>query len=341
MVIDSDRRLSAADPRVATLRAELRSTAPRCHAAGPAVGRIETAGRCAGQRRYRGRRGHPADPHAGRRRSACRSPAGWSACSTRTRRPGCPPCSTTIKAGATVLRGQRRRHAADQRSGLPAGDGVRGGRPAGQLSARPVGGDHRAGRLRAAVGPVLLRGVRAAQAVRAPDLAGRSWPANRAPCVFFESPRRLAECLHDAVDVLGAERRAVVCRELTKIHEEIRARIARRAGRSGPHDGVLGEITVVLAGAQPVADLPTLLAEVRRVGRERYAGQGRLRAGRRRRIPARRRGVSSTTRCCARVPAGRSARLGESTGVETAVGPTMGGPCAGTPATRRPGRSRR
>ncbi len=40
-------------------------------------------------------------------------------------------------------------------------------------------------------------------------------------CVFFESPRRLADCLRDAVEALGPERRAVVCRELTKTHEEI------------------------------------------------------------------------------------------------------------------------
>jgi 16S rRNA (cytidine1402-2'-O)-methyltransferase len=80
-------------------------------------------------------------------------------------------------------------------------------------------------------------------------------------CVFFESPRRLADCLRDAVDVLGTERRAVVCRELTKTHEEIvRGSLAELAEWAG--DGVLGEITVVLAGATPRADLPTLIDEV-------------------------------------------------------------------------------
>ncbi|MCT7657344.1 16S rRNA (cytidine(1402)-2'-O)-methyltransferase [Mycobacterium deserti] len=80
-------------------------------------------------------------------------------------------------------------------------------------------------------------------------------------CVFFESPRRLADTLASAVDVLGPERRAVVCRELTKTHEEIRrgslGELAEWAA-----DGVLGEITVVLAGATPRADLETLVAEV-------------------------------------------------------------------------------
>ncbi|CKI31526.1 16S rRNA (cytidine(1402)-2'-O)-methyltransferase [Mycolicibacterium smegmatis] len=80
-------------------------------------------------------------------------------------------------------------------------------------------------------------------------------------CVFFESPRRLAETLRDAVDALGADRRAVVCRELTKTHEEIRrGSLAELADWAD--DGVLGEITVVLAGATPTADLPTLVAEV-------------------------------------------------------------------------------
>ncbi|MGV9801980.1 16S rRNA (cytidine(1402)-2'-O)-methyltransferase [Mycobacterium sp. NPDC003449] len=83
----------------------------------------------------------------------------------------------------------------------------------------------------------------------------------RRTCVFFESPRRLAETLRDAVDALGPQRRAVVCRELTKIHEEIvRGSLAELAEWAA--DGVLGEITVVLAGAVPTADVPTLVAEV-------------------------------------------------------------------------------
>jgi 16S rRNA (cytidine1402-2'-O)-methyltransferase len=80
-------------------------------------------------------------------------------------------------------------------------------------------------------------------------------------CVFFESPRRLAGCLRDAVDVLGGARQAVVCRELTKTHEEIRRGTLTELA-DWAVDGVLGEITVVLAGATPVADIDTLVAEV-------------------------------------------------------------------------------
>lgn len=95
--------------------------------------------------------------------------------------------------------------------------------------------------------------------------ARRSWLASLADqsrtCVFFESPRRLAACLRDAAEQLGGTRRAVVCRELTKVHEEIvRGTLDELA--SWAADGVLGEITVVLAGATPQADLPKLVGEV-------------------------------------------------------------------------------
>ncbi|KUI29399.1 16S rRNA methyltransferase [Mycobacterium sp. IS-1496] len=80
-------------------------------------------------------------------------------------------------------------------------------------------------------------------------------------CVFFESPRRLPDTLRDAVEALGGDRRAVVCRELTKTHEEVRrGTLAELADWAA--DGVLGEITVVLAGAVPSADLDTLVADV-------------------------------------------------------------------------------
>lgn len=88
-----------------------------------------------------------------------------------------------------------------------------------------------------------------------------SLDAEERTAVFFESPRRLASCLADAVEVLGPQRRAVVCRELTKTHEEVvRGSLAELAEWAS--DGVLGEITVVLAGAEPHADLETLVAEV-------------------------------------------------------------------------------
>jgi 16S rRNA (cytidine1402-2'-O)-methyltransferase len=95
--------------------------------------------------------------------------------------------------------------------------------------------------------------------------ARRTWldslADERRTCVFFESPRRLSSCLRDAVDRLGGARRAAICRELTKVHEEVvRGSLDELAAWAA--DGVLGEITVVLAGATPSADLPSLVAEV-------------------------------------------------------------------------------
>jgi 16S rRNA (cytidine1402-2'-O)-methyltransferase len=95
--------------------------------------------------------------------------------------------------------------------------------------------------------------------------ARKTWLASlaeeRRTCVFFESPRRLAGCLRDAVDELGGARRAAVCRELTKVHEEVvRGSLDELA--KWADDGVLGEITVVLAGAAPQVDLSALVAEV-------------------------------------------------------------------------------
>ncbi len=91
--------------------------------------------------------------------------------------------------------------------------------------------------------------------------------------VFFESPHRLADALTDAVSAFGGSRDAAVCRELTKTHEEVRrGPLADLAAWAA--DGVRGEITVVLAGAQPrrETDLATL---VERVG-ELVAGGTRL-----------------------------------------------------------------
>lgn len=67
--------------------------------------------------------------------------------------------------------------------------------------------------------------------------------------VFFESPARLAATLDDLARTFGAERRAAVCRELTKLHEEVRrGTLAELAAWAA--EGVRGEIAIVVAGAE-------------------------------------------------------------------------------------------
>ena len=66
--------------------------------------------------------------------------------------------------------------------------------------------------------------------------------------VLYEAPHRVADLLHDAVEVLGAQRHAAICRELTKTYEEVhRGTLAQL--RDWVEQGVRGEITLVLAGA--------------------------------------------------------------------------------------------
>jgi 16S rRNA (cytidine1402-2'-O)-methyltransferase len=92
--------------------------------------------------------------------------------------------------------------------------------------------------------------------------------------VFFEAPHRLDDTLRAAVDVLGGERAAAVCRELTKKHEEVRRGTLAELAAGAEADPVRGEVTVVLAGAAPAAapEVGSLVGAVR----ERVADGERL-----------------------------------------------------------------
>lgn len=66
--------------------------------------------------------------------------------------------------------------------------------------------------------------------------------------VFFESPNRIAEALADAALELGDDRPAAVCRELTKLYEEVK-RGGLRELAEWAAGGVKGEIVLVVGGA--------------------------------------------------------------------------------------------
>jgi 16S rRNA (cytidine1402-2'-O)-methyltransferase len=96
----------------------------------------------------------------------------------------------------------------------------------------------------------------------------------RRTMIFFESPRRLAVTLGDLARALGAGRRAVVCRELTKPHEEVRrGPLGELAGWAAA--GVLGEITLVVDGAPQDAGAVPVAAAVREVAERVAAGASR------------------------------------------------------------------
>ena len=80
--------------------------------------------------------------------------------------------------------------------------------------------------------------------------------------VFFESPNRLADALADLVTAVGPDRRVAVCRELTKLYEEVKRGTAAELTEWAA-EGVRGEIVLVVEGAgEPVLDLDAGVARV-------------------------------------------------------------------------------
>nr|WP_202535962.1 16S rRNA (cytidine(1402)-2'-O)-methyltransferase [Streptomyces sp. SID4919] len=99
----------------------------------------------------------------------------------------------------------------------------------------------------------------------------------RRTLVYFESPHRLADTLTAMAEVFGADRRAAVCRELTKTYEEIRrGPLADLAAWAA--EGVRGEITVVVEGAPERAAELDPAELVRRVQVREEAGERRKEA---------------------------------------------------------------
>jgi 16S rRNA (cytidine1402-2'-O)-methyltransferase len=75
--------------------------------------------------------------------------------------------------------------------------------------------------------------------------------ADERTTVLFEAPGRVAATLRDLAGACGDDRRAAICRELTKLHEEVRrgtlAELAAGAADQPPR----GEVTLVVAGRRP------------------------------------------------------------------------------------------
>jgi len=83
-----------------------------------------------------------------------------------------------------------------------------------------------------------------AKAARRTALEG--WGNVQATLVFYESPKRLAAMLADAADVLGGDRQAAVCRELTKKFEEVRSGTLSELAEHYADAAVKGEIVVLI-----------------------------------------------------------------------------------------------
>jgi 16S rRNA (cytidine1402-2'-O)-methyltransferase len=74
--------------------------------------------------------------------------------------------------------------------------------------------------------------------------------AERRTVVFYESPHRIVESLADVEAALGPERRIVLARELTKLHEEfLRGTVAEVRAKLADRPGLRGEMVLLLGGA--------------------------------------------------------------------------------------------
>jgi 16S rRNA (cytidine1402-2'-O)-methyltransferase len=105
----------------------------------------------------------------------------------------------------------------------------------------------------------------------------REVAGERRTLVYFEAPHRLDDTLAAMAEVFGAERRAAVCRELTKTYEEIkRGPVGELAEWAA--EGVRGEITVVVEGAPEKVEELDADELVRRVRVREEAGERRKEA---------------------------------------------------------------
>ena len=76
--------------------------------------------------------------------------------------------------------------------------------------------------------------------------------------IFYEAPHKLLSTLEDLAETFGAERKISLCRELSKLHEEVVRTTLGEAIAKYTENGPKGEFVLVVDGAAPVEkELPT------------------------------------------------------------------------------------
>ena len=69
--------------------------------------------------------------------------------------------------------------------------------------------------------------------------------------VLFEAPHRTKELVADLLEIMGGERKVALCREMTKRYEEVFRGTLGELNAWVNEREILGEVTVVIEGAQP------------------------------------------------------------------------------------------
>ena len=72
--------------------------------------------------------------------------------------------------------------------------------------------------------------------------------------LFYEAPHKLTATLRDLRDTFGPERRISLCRELTKLHEEVRRTTLGEAAAWYEENPPKGEFVLVVEGGCPPAE---------------------------------------------------------------------------------------
>ena len=91
--------------------------------------------------------------------------------------------------------------------------------------------------------------------------------------LFYEAPHKLCATLADLREVFGPDRRVALCRELTKLHEEVRRTTLGEAADWYAANPPKGEFVLVVEGGAPAAEeTPTLEAGLARVAALRAEG---------------------------------------------------------------------
>ena len=79
--------------------------------------------------------------------------------------------------------------------------------------------------------------------------------------IFYEAPHKLETTLEDLREVFGSERRIALCRELTKLHEEVRRTTLGEAVDYYQVNSPKGEFVLVVEGGSPLAEDAITLEE--------------------------------------------------------------------------------